>query len=167
MEQMSFFSEEKIAFPLSHEDVVELHKRYIDEGEKDEDAFTWKEIKGGYSYYFYGTKVMEHIATSPGKAKLRIKEEFGKEDEEEKEKGKYITVTPDSPDLLRYMEMLKKAKQFIFRNLVIEQFACCNDFEKCSDALKCLYPEDRFYNGCYYRRNLEAGKVFYGKNKNI
>ena len=48
MEQMSLFDEQKVAFPLSHEDVLELHKRYIDDGEKDEDAFTWKEIKNGY-----------------------------------------------------------------------------------------------------------------------
>jgi hypothetical protein len=44
-------------------------------------------------------------------------------------------------------------------------FGCCGSCEKCSDALKCIDPEHGKY--CYYRQNLEAGKVFYGKNRNI
>ena len=46
-------------------------------------------------------------------------------------------------------------------------FGCCNDFIRCSDAMKCLKADDPDYRGCQYRRNLESGKVFYGKNKNI
>lgn len=168
MEQMSFFDERKIAFPLTHEDVLTLHKQYIDEGEKDEDAFTWKPITNGYSYYFYGKKVMEHTVTSSGKVIFRIKKEFGNEDESggEDDKVKFERILPDA-NLAYHMERLKKAKQYIFRNTITDTFACCNDFERCSDALKCLKPEDRKYNGCLYRKNLEAGRVFYGKNKNI
>ena len=46
-------------------------------------------------------------------------------------------------------------------------FGCCNDFITCSDALKCLHLDDPFYKGCGYRKNLEAGRIFYGKNKTI
>lgn len=48
-----------------------------------------------------------------------------------------------------------------------ERFGCCNDFIRCSDALECLYKDSAEYKGCYYRQNLEAGRVFYGKNKNV
>lgn len=48
-----------------------------------------------------------------------------------------------------------------------EPFGCCNDFERCSDALECLHKLDPDYSGCYYRKNLEAGRIFYGKNKTI
>ncbi len=46
-------------------------------------------------------------------------------------------------------------------------FGCCSKFVECSDARKCVH-ENRIYSmGCKYRMNLEAGKIFYGKNKNI
>ena len=46
-------------------------------------------------------------------------------------------------------------------------FGCCNDFIRCSDALKCLKAKDPDYIGCQYRKNLEAGRIFYGKNRNV
>lgn len=48
-----------------------------------------------------------------------------------------------------------------------DTFGCCNDFVRCSDARRCLHIGNTEYNGCLYRRNLENGKIFYGKNKNI
>lgn len=157
MEQMSLFNEERLAFPVSHEDIVALHAQYIAEGENDADAFTWSDTKNGRSYFFYGKKVFEHIIDSSGKIKLRI----------QKDDSKPITLTAESPDLHLYLDMLKKMKREIFRNLTTDTFGCCNDFERCSDALHCLHTDNRFYNGCMYRKNLEDGKVFYGKNKNI
>lgn len=47
------------------------------------------------------------------------------------------------------------------------EFGCCNDFNLCSDAKRCLKESDPFYLGCQYRKNLEAGRIFYGKNRNI
>lgn len=46
-------------------------------------------------------------------------------------------------------------------------FLCCNDFARCSDAKKCLKFDNPEYNGCLYRKNLEAGRIFYGKNRNV
>ena len=138
---------------MTHEDVLKLHEQYIYEGEKDKDAFEWKEIKNGYSYYFYGTKVMEHSVSPSGKVKFCIKQEFGSEDgdQSDKDKGKFVAI-PSDADILYYMELLKKAKRVIFRNTITETFACCNDYERCSDARKCLKSEDRMYNGCLYRK---------------
>lgn len=46
------------------------------------------------------------------------------------------------------------------------KFGCCHLYRECSDAKKCL-EKDVFYSlGCYYRKNLEKGIIFYGKNKN-
>lgn len=48
-----------------------------------------------------------------------------------------------------------------------EFFGCCGKYEQCSNARKCLH-EDLFYaKACYYKRNLEAGHIFYGGNRNI
>lgn len=46
-------------------------------------------------------------------------------------------------------------------------FGCCNSFLECSDAKRCVHPNKLFASGCLYRANLESGKIFYGKNRNI
>ena len=47
-----------------------------------------------------------------------------------------------------------------------DRFGCCDLYKDCSDALRCLHPNNFYARCCWYRQNLEAGKVFYGKNKN-
>lgn len=47
------------------------------------------------------------------------------------------------------------------------QFGCCSKYVECSDAKKCLHQNSMYARGCYYRKNLEAGKIFYGKNCNV
>ncbi len=46
-------------------------------------------------------------------------------------------------------------------------FGCCSQFMKCSDERKCVHENKIYSMGCKYRANLEMGKIFYGKNKNI
>ncbi len=48
-----------------------------------------------------------------------------------------------------------------------ESFGCCGRFVACSDAGKCLHPDKLFAIACSYRRHLEAGRIFYGKNCNV
>lgn len=48
-----------------------------------------------------------------------------------------------------------------------EHFGCCHRYIACSDALKCVHPEFLPSLACGYKRNLDVGRVFYGKNKNI
>lgn len=47
-----------------------------------------------------------------------------------------------------------------------ERFGCCHRYVECSDARKCTAPDKYHARGCYYRENLEKGKIFYGKNAN-
>ena len=158
MDQMSMFSSNAI-FPCSYEDIENIYREYIFEGETDKDVFTSKKLKKGSSYFFYGKRVFIFVPPSEGKPKLTIFRS---------DKTSYdLTSTSDPKEITAAYNELKKMKKEIFDNLNSEPFGCCNDFVRCSDALKCLHSDDRFYNNCYYRKNLEAGKVFYGKNKNI
>ncbi len=45
-------------------------------------------------------------------------------------------------------------------------FGCCSRFVECSDAKRCLHENTLYSKGCAYRSNLEAGRIFYGINKN-
>ncbi len=48
-----------------------------------------------------------------------------------------------------------------------DPIGCCSKYVQCSDAKKCLCEDIEIKLSCYYRQNLEAGKIFYGVNKNI
>lgn len=46
-------------------------------------------------------------------------------------------------------------------------FSCCGRYLECSDNKRCMHENNLYAKGCYYRKNLESGKIFYGKNKTI
>lgn len=48
-----------------------------------------------------------------------------------------------------------------------ERFGCCEKYVECSNAKKCLHNNPFYSRCCWYRQNLEAGKIYYGVNKNI
>lgn len=160
MDQLLFFDDAPASFPETYADIEALHKRYIDEGETDDDAFTWNEITSGRSYSFYGQKVFEFRPAKSKRSKTRLL--IPSDD------GLSLTsiTVDDRPDIAAIFTNLMELKRKIFRNTITDTFGCCNDFVSCSDARRCLHAEDRFYNGCQYRTNLENGRIFYGKNAN-
>ena len=64
-------------------------------------------------------------------------------------------------------DMVRTVHKAYYSMLRGEPFGCCNDHVRCSDAKECLHKSNPEYSGCYYRKNLEAGRIFYGRNKNI
>jgi len=42
-----------------------------------------------------------------------------------------------------------------------ERFGCCHLFRECSIARKCLHSDLFYARACWYRKNLENGKIFY------
>lgn len=44
----------------------------------------------------------------------------------------------------------------------METFGCCSHFIQCSDCGNCLFIGNEEYEGCQYRKNLDAGRIFYG-----
>ena len=48
-----------------------------------------------------------------------------------------------------------------------KEWDCCSRYEACSDATHCIHPDKVFALGCGYRKILNSGRIFYGKNRNI
>ncbi len=46
-------------------------------------------------------------------------------------------------------------------------YGCCSRYLECSDAKQCTHPDIMFAVQCAYRKNLMAGRIFYGKNANV
>ncbi len=74
-------------------------------------------------------------------------------------------------DFYNLDEMIGTVKNAIFAELELYEpmwvFGCCSKYEQCSDARKCIHAYKLYAKGCQYRKNLEKGLIFYGKNKNI
>jgi len=72
----------------------------------------------------------------------------------------FFRIDKNSEELLPYFKssILLSLKNY---NSKSSDFACCSRFEDCSAAKKCIHPNLLFSKACEYRRNLEAGKIFY------
>ena len=42
-----------------------------------------------------------------------------------------------------------------------DKFGCCHRYKECSAERKCIHPDPFYSKACWYRKNLENGKVFY------
>lgn len=78
----------------------------------------------------------------------------------------YKLIVDSSFDYDAFIDVMAERCSAIYTDSLTASFGCCNDFYICSDALKCIKADDPYYKGCMYRKNLEAGRVFYGKNRN-
>ena len=166
MDQISMFETKPITLD-TFDDINQLLAD-VREGEKDDDLFSWNATSNGRSYSFYGTKVFEF---TPRKnkmvnSKLKVAPEVLKTMGIEAEAYSVLVIVTDT-EMNAFVDALKKRKRILFRNLISETFGCCNDFMRCSEAEACIHQDDRFYNGCTYRTNLEQGRIFYGSKRNI
>ena len=72
----------------------------------------------------------------------------------------------DSPEFIEYVKENTRYRVKYYTSKEAT-FSCCSRFVECSDAKKCLHPNKLFAQACYYKHNLESGRIFYGKNKNV
>lgn len=78
----------------------------------------------------------------------------------------HIIINKKSDELVDY---ICKHTEYSIEHYVSKasSFGCCDKFIECSDAKKCVHSNKFYSKACMYRRNLDEGKIFYGKNKNI
>ena len=46
-----------------------------------------------------------------------------------------------------------------------DMFGCCSKYTDCSIAGKCIHENLLYSKACSYRKNLEAGNIYYGSNE--
>ena len=77
-----------------------------------------------------------------------------------------VCINCASENLIQY---LQDNVEYCIDNYVSKEssFGCCSKYEKCSDYGRCIHENLLYSKACAYRSNLERGRVFYGKNRNI
>lgn len=62
----------------------------------------------------------------------------------------------------------KEVAQQIFEEAIQgNSFDCCSRYMGCSNAKKCIHPDIMMASQCTYRQRLNAGRIFYGENRNV
>lgn len=79
---------------------------------------------------------------------------------------KHVVFKESDPSALIY---IKDNVLYCLKNYrsKAKTFGCCSQFIRCSDEKRCVHVNKLYATACTYRHHLEAGKIFYGKNKNI
>lgn len=150
MEQESMLS----ALPMNHETVLGIWEKAKDPWDSEPENFTWKEVRDGVSYFIYGRKMMAltsaNVLKIPGSVYGEL---YGVT---VKNPAAFMAVKSlDEVSAGKLAEILQKRKRQIFRKLVGEVFACCNDLPECTEKGCCSHPGERMYNGCVYRERME------------
>ena len=70
-------------------------------------------------------------------------------------------------DIRSMKKVLLEAFEIAYLENTDRTYGCCHRFTACSDERKCIHPDHLFALGCMYRKNLEAGRIFYGKNQTL
>lgn len=75
-------------------------------------------------------------------------------------------VPISAPWLLDWLVALAEVGVKRYRSSA-QPFGCCGRYVECSDKGECVHGNLLYSTVCAYRRNLEAGRIFYGKNANV
>lgn len=68
--------------------------------------------------------------------------------------------------LLDWLVALAEAGAKRYRSSA-QSFGCCDRYVECSDKGECVHGNLLYSTACAYRRNLEAGRIFYGEKANV
>ena len=165
-------------FPLQ----IRERRRSAPAGTGSEDQTIETETKDGVRLNFVCTNIATLVLAKPrspnaGCVFLRVSSEVNKivpppEGAIVKERvvdgvvAKYEVIIPlGSQKLLPYLERIMRESLSRYRSTE-PSFGCCHLYEECSNSRHCISKDKMYATACSYRRNLESGRIFYGKNKN-
>lgn len=127
----------------------------------------WAKIKCSpkTKYVEVRTKYLGHFRPFIAAHDTQVSYAKGKQEESA---GDWSRLSVNSLDEIAAMaEPLSIVYMLVLSDLGGESFGCCGRYLQCSDERKCVNPDFLMSIACSYKRNLESGRIFYGKNKNI
>ncbi|MBS3885580.1 MAG: hypothetical protein KGZ56_00825 [Dethiobacter sp.] len=81
------------------------------------------------------------------------------------QKNGWIRLPIQDIDDVSFLGVLINAVyNYCYEKAAGELIGCCHSYVACSDAKSCIQEDKPWAKGCYYRKNLINGKIFYGKN---
>lgn len=78
-----------------------------------------------------------------------------------------LAIPVDLDGIAGFFRKVVDLRLALYKSAFASPFGCCSQYEECSDAGRCIHPNRLYSTACAYRRNLENGRIFYGKNRNV
>lgn len=124
-----------------------------------------KETYRSFSICIKGKKEPKYAVEITNKKVQSIQKPTGTSCEFDKLKKLIVIFPMNHSQLIDYLEKLFDCSLELFEPST--KIGCCGKFNECSDNKKCVHENTFYARACYYRKNLEAGRIFYGKNRNV
>lgn len=158
---------------------MDIIRQFLDELKKNvskskyyyENTIKEVENKGFTTVWFFETAVIK-VRRLKNSVKIELKSEFSKDLELENDlthskPDRNWSVAEYSDDVIKkIIDNADKVYEKCYLD-VSEPFGCCSKYLECSDMRRCIQPDKGLARECIYRRHLEEGSIFYGKNRNI
>lgn len=139
----------------------------------DSSILSLKSNKSGYSVVFYGVLTIFRLGLRGKQNYISIPAIYADlipaswPKKRLKSETKYIRIPLDNiSELDNYTDVLISLAGAAV-NRYPKDWDCCSRYMECSDAKTCVHPDKKVALSCGYRRILNTGKVFYGKNRNV
>jgi len=165
MEQIAFDSMEtydkRIKNALIHKIVNQEYTKYLDVKENKDKSISIK------AKNILAAKIKLAKRTPYIEIKEKYKDEFVNFEMVHASNNSLRIKITGIDEVLALIDQLSIIYMKVLSELGEESFGCCHRYIECSDALHCLHPDYLTSLACLYKKNLDKGKVFYGKNKNI
>ena len=129
----------------------------------------WKDNKG-LSVIFLKTNLMFKLAFLKDKCRMVISDtykDFLPTNTETYTSHSYKGCICVDMHTLEFLERLDDFYKKFCENCSNTSVGCCSHYVECSDALHCVNLNIETSFSCAYRQNLNNGRIFYGKNRNI
>ena len=138
----------------------------------DASLLSFKPNKSGYSVVTFGVLTVFRLRLRGKQRSVSVPTSF--EDlipqtwrtELPKAEPKYIRIEIANQPLNSYTDFL-----CALAGAAVDRYPkdwdCCSRYLECSDAKRCIHPDKKMALSCGYRKILNAGKIYYGKNRNV
>ena len=123
-----------------------------------------KETCRSFSIYVKGKKEPKYAVEVTSKKVQSVQIPNGTDHEFDKLKKLTVIFPMNHFQLFDYLEKLFDCSLELFEPS--NKIGCCGRFNDCSDLKKCVHENTFYARACYYRKNLDSGRIFYGKNRN-
>lgn len=124
-----------------------------------------KETYRSFSIYVKGKKEPKYAIEITNKKVQNIQKPTGTSCEFDRLKKLTVLFPMNHTQLFDYLETIFDCSLELFEPST--KIGCCGRFNYCSDFKKCVHENTFYARACYYRKNLDSGKIFYGENRNV
>lgn len=155
--------------------IEKLLHEFVMESNDHEFEFQSKKIEKGYSYKCYNMVwlwILKHpkkITVEFNNTPIDLYDLVKKKENAAILKDGRIIIECTNP--LETLKILKDELIYKYNYLrlhePVECFGCCSQYNECSNQKKCVQKDIKLAKGCAYKRNLDNGSIFYGKNRNV